>query len=393
MLKRVWSLMAIFSLLLVGCGREEITAENIVKKMQETQASTNDLHAIVRLDFTSPDESGFVTAEYWTRKTGTKDAAGADIAAVRFKIIDASAKEMIGAEAVSDGAKGWLYSPSDNTAYVGTKDEIEQNRPELGGPAAGGGRGAMDPTAALGELQKIVEQGLAAVDIQILGEEQIAGHNAHKLKITPKQETQEQLQLPVELLVETTAWIDSERYMPLKFMLDAKDMGKVEAVAQTLDTNAGVDAAQFSAQPPAGAKIVQIAELLKEMEKNREQAGPVTLDQAKAEAGFAVLAPTAAPNEEVLVDVQLLSMPAGKTVIQSYSGSGIEWSLVQSQGEERQGASLKGTEIKVRGTTGTLIEGTGNVGTLLSWKENGISFVIAGNLSAEDAQAVAESLK
>ncbi|HEY1015434.1 MAG TPA: DUF4367 domain-containing protein [Herpetosiphonaceae bacterium] len=387
--------MAIFSLLLAGCGREEITAENIVKKMQETQASTNDVHAVVRLDFTSPQESGFVTAEYWTRKTGTKDDAGNEIAAVRFKVIDASAKELVGAEAVSDGAKGWLYSPSENTAFVGTKDEIEKNRPEFGGgaPGAGGGRGAMDPTAALGELQKIVEKGLAAVDIQILGEEAIAGHNAHKLKITPKQETQEQLQLPVELLVETTAWIDSERYLPLKFVLDAKDMGKVEVVAQTLDTNAGVDAAQFSAAPPAGAKIVQIADMLKEMEKNREQAGPVSLDDAKAQAGFAVLEPSAAPNQEKLVDVQLLTMPSGKTVIQTYSGSGIEWSLVQSQGEERQGSSLKGTEVKVRGTTGTLIEGTGSVGTLLSWKENGISFVIAGNLSAEDAQAVAESLK
>lgn len=388
--RMLWSLTLIMSLVLAACGREQITAENIVTKMRATQASTNDLHAVVRLDFVSPEETGFVTAEYWMRKTGTVDAAGNPESAVRFKILDGSAAEMVGSEAVFDGAKGWMYSPSDNTAYVGNKADVENNRPDA---ESGAGARPTDPTAAVMELQKVVEQGLAAVDIEILGEEQIAGINAYKLRITPKKETQDQLQLPVELLVETTAWIDADRFLPLKFVLDAKEMGKVEAVAQMLELNPGVDAAMFAAQPPAGAKIVPIADRLKDM-RGSETAKPATLDEAKAAAGFPVLAPATVPGTSKLVDVQLLEMPKGKAVVQGYSGPGVEWSLVQSQGETAERATnLKGTEVKLRGTTATLIEGSGNVGTLLSWKENGISFVIAGSLSAEEAVAVAESLK
>ncbi len=384
----VSSMLLIVSLLLSACAREEITAENIVTKMREAQATTTDMHAVVRMDFTSPDESGFITAEYWTRKTGVKDEAGNEISAVRLKILEASEADMVGAEAVSDGTQGWLYSPTENTAYVGTKADIEGNMPE---PGRGGG--ATSQTEMLLQLQGFVQQGLDAVNIEILGEEQVAGANAYKLKISPKPEAQSQLQLPIELLVDITVWVDSARWMPLKLIVDAKDMGKVEVAAQTLEINTGVDAAQFSAQPPVGATIVQIADLLKDMKQS--EAAPTTLDEARAQAGFPLLT---APNGTVgaaLVEVQTINLPQGSAVVQSFSGPGVEWSLVQSQGDaSAMGRGNRGgTVVDVRGVEGTLIEGKGNVGTLLTWQEGDVTFVIAGNISAEDALAAAAALK
>lgn len=384
------TLMLLMSMILAACSTEEITAENIITKMQDAQRTTTDMNAVVRMDYTSSEQTGFVAAEYWMRKTGAKDAAGNDIQAVRVKVLDASEADMIGTEAVSDGTQGWAYVPSENTAYVGTAAEIEANMPE-----AGQGAGPADQTEMLLELQGFLQQGLNAVNIEILGEEQVAGANAYKLKITPKADAQQQLQLPIELLVDITLWVDGTRWMPVKLIVDAKEMGKVEIAAQTLQVNAGVDAAMFSAQPPAGATTVQIADMLKNMQGAEEAAAPVTLDEARAQADFTVLTAGEANAGAALVDVQMISLPQSTAVIQSFSGPSVEWSLVQSKGNLDQMGSMNrgGTEVDVRGVKGSLIEGKGNVGTLLTWEENGVNFVVAGNISADDAQKIAAALK
>ena len=381
MIKRFVGLFLIFSIILVGCGKEEITAQNIVTKMRESQANTNDVHAVVEMSFSSREESGSVKAEMWMRKTGQKDAQGNDIQAMRMKVLEASEPKMVGAEMVTNGDAMWAYDPDSNTAYVGTKADME-NRPESNG-------GQMGQAEMLLQLQEQIQQGLDAVNIEILGQEQIAGANAYKLKIAPKPETQQQL--PIDLLVDITLWVNDSYWMPVKLSVDAKDMGKLEITATTLDVNKGVDAAMFEAQPPAGATIVQIADVMKEMAKNDSSA--VTLDEAKAQAGFPVLGATETAGA-ALVDVQLMNIANNATVVQTFPGPDIEWSLVQTKGEDRDAAAMgRGTSVKVRGVDGTLIEGRGNVGTLLTWKENGISYVIAGNVTAEQATAIANGLK
>nr|MBP8251693.1 hypothetical protein [Herpetosiphon sp.] len=333
------------------------------------------------LSFSSREESGSVKAEMWMRKTGQKDAQGNDIQAMRMKVLEASEPKMVGAEMVTNGDAMWAYDPDSNTAYVGTKADME-NRPESNG-------GQMGQAEMLLQLQEQIQQGLDAVNIEILGQEQIAGANAYKLKIAPKPETQQQL--PIDLLVDIALWVNDSYWMPVKLSVDAKDMGKLEITATTLDVNKGVDAAMFEAQPPAGATIVQIADVMKEMDQSESSA--VTLDEAKAQAGFPVLGATETAGA-ALVDVQLMNIANNATVVQTFSGPDIEWSLVQTKGEDRDAAAMgRGTSVKVRGVDGTLIEGRGNVGTLLTWKENGISYVIAGNVTAEQATAIANGLK
>ena len=384
------TLMLLMSMVLAACAKEEITAENIVTKMQEAQRNTADMHAVARLDFTSREESGFITAEYWMRKTGAKDEAGNDIQALRVKVLEASEADAVGVEAVFNGDSGWMYSPKENTAYVGSKADLEGMEPQ----ESTGRGGAASQTEMLMQLQGFVQQGLDAVNIEIQGEEQVAGANAYKLKITPKPEAQSELQLPIELLVDITLWVDDTRWMPVKLIVDAKEMGKVEMAAQTLEVNAGVDAAQFEAAPPAGATIVNIADVVKE-QAEKSGGSVATLDDARAQAGFDLLTAGEANAGAALVDVQMIKLPESTAVVQSFSGPGVEWSLVQSQGDfdGSKRDNVGGTAVDVRGVKGTLIEGKGNVGTLLSWEENGVSFVVAGNISAEDAQKIAESLK
>ena len=64
-----------------------------------------------------------------------------------------------------------------------------------------------------------------------------------------------------------------------------------------------------------------------------------------------------------LVEVQTIKLPQGSAVVQSFSGAGVEWSLVQSQGDAAAMArgNRGGTVVDVRGVKGTIIEGKGNV--------------------------------
>ncbi|KPL85756.1 outer membrane lipoprotein-sorting protein [Herpetosiphon geysericola] len=391
MFKRMWSLMLALTMVLAGCGQEAITAENIVTKIREGQANTNDVHAVMRVDYSSDQATGFIKAEVWSSKTGNKDADGNEIKAFRAKILDANDANMVGVEVVSDGTQGWLYEPAENKVYVGTAAELSQS--QMGQPdqeQGQGGRGRMDQTAMLGQLQSVVEKGLDALTITILGEEKVAGFDTYKVSIAPKADTQQQL--PIDLLVDINVWLEDSNWMPVKFVLDAKDMGNVSFAAETLEVNKGIDKAVFSAQPPAGAEVVKIADMIKEM----EQAAPttdLTLDQAKTQAGFSLLAPSETLGTN-LSDVQLLKLAKATTVIQTYAGADLEWTLVQAKGDDPDAKIERGgTQVTVRGVQGTLIEGRGNVGVVLTWQEADVTFVITGNIDGEQATKIAESLK
>ncbi len=266
MFKRIWSLMLVLTMVLAGCGQEDITAENIVTKIREGQANTNNVHAVMRVDYTSDQAAGFIKAEVWSSKTGNKDADGNEIKAFRAKILDANDAKMVGAEVVSDGTQGWFFDPAENKAYVGTAAELSQSQLGQQEQEQGqGGRGRMDQTQMLGQLQSVVEKGLDSLTITILGEEKVAGFDTYKVSIAPKADAQQQL--PIDLLVDINVWLEDTNWMPVKFVLDAKDMGNVSFAAETLEVNKGIDQAVFSAQPPATAEIVKIADVIKDMDK------------------------------------------------------------------------------------------------------------------------------
>ena len=383
----LWSVMLVMSMILAACGQDQITAENIVEKMREAQANTNDMHAVVALEFSSREESGSITAEYWTLKEAAANPDEQSQQSLRIEVLEASEAELQGVMAVFNGESGWFYEPQENVAIVGTAEdlkEFEENESSSG---------PTDQMDMLMELQPLIQQGLDAVDIEILGQEEIAGHNAYKLSITPKQETQAELQLPIELLVEITLWVDSERWMPLKLLVDAQDMGSLEITAQELEMNSNLDPALFAIDPPAGATIKTLDEIIAEMPEPAEQ--PATIDEAQAQVDFQLLQAGDETAGAALVDIQTMEMPQGTAVIQSYSGPSVEWSLVQSQGDMMGQREMSGnsTEVEVRGVTGSIIEGRSDTRTLLTWQAGDITYVLAGNISSEDALKLANSLK
>lgn len=374
-IRSLWlGLSLVGALLLAACGATQYSAEEIVQRMEATRAATNDAHATVAIDFTSDQQNGSFVVEGWLKKTGRTDEAGQPIAKLRAEVKSAGQAELQGALLVSDGDTFWLYSPSKNQVVTGSRADLPR------------GVGAGGPTAQV--LQDMIQRGMSALNVEVQGEETVAGVNTWKLKLTPKADTEQQLQL--DGIVEATMWVDEARALPLKLAIDAKDMGKGTVEVRSIETNTGLADDLFVFTPPPGATVVPVADIA-------AQAAPrtATLDEARATVSFKLLAPGDLARGTALSEVQLLGE---NTVIQNYSGGALSFSLVQSTqdvGRDRQPpAGSQTQQVTVRGQPATLITGSGSEqGSLLRWEENGVRVVIAGTLSADDARAVAESLR
>lgn len=365
--------LLIGSLLLGACASSLPTADEIVAKMEQARASTNDIHATVAIDFSSPDQSGNMVIEGWMQKL--PDAAdGQPQARVRAEVRSASQADMVGTLVVSDGDQFWIYNPAKNTVITGSAADMKKQAPT-------------SPAGATQMLQDVIQQGLDAVDLEVLGEEQVAGKNTWKVKVTPKPETAANLKLAG--VVEGTMWVDEELAMPLKLSLDASDFGSGNVAVQSIEVNAGVDPGLFSYTPPADAKIVQAADLVAQMAPKA-----ATLDEARSSVSFTLREPTYLPAGLALVEVRVVGTD---TVIMNYNGESASMSLVQSNGsagddrEPPAGSNIE--QVTVRGQPGTLITGADGQGTLLTWEEAGVKTVIAGTISGDEALKVAEGLK
>jgi len=365
--------LIIGSLLLGACAAKLPTAEEIVARMEQARASTSDIHATVAIDFKSPDQSGSMVIEGWMQKL-PDDADGHPRARVRAEVREASQADLVGSLIVSDGEQFWLYNPAQNTVVVGSAADMKQQAPTT-------------PAGATQVLQDVVQQGLDAVNLEVLGEEQVAGKSAWKVKVTPKPETAANLRL--DGVVEGTMWVDEGLAVPLKLSVDASDFGSGSVEVRAIEVNAGVSADLFSYTPPADAKVVKAADLIAKMAPKA-----ANLDEARSSVSFALREPSYLPAGLALVEVRVVGTD---TVILNYNGDSGNVSLVQSNGslgDDRQPPAGSNTrQVSVRGQQGTLITGSDGSGSFLAWEEGGIKTVIAGTISGDEAIKVAEGLK
>ncbi len=364
---------ALAALLLAACGQSLPTAEEIVERMKAARAATNDAHAVVAIEFTSPERSGRLLVENWLQKTGELDAAGDPIARVRAEVLEASDAELVGSLVVSDGTTFWLYNPAENTAVTGDARSMQGHSPA-------------SPVGATEMLQDMIAEGLDALELEVEGVEQVAGKDAWKVNLTPKAETSARLRL--DGVIKGTMWVDEELALPLKLSIDASDFGQGTVEVQSIETNTGLSADRFSFTPPEGATIVQAEELMDQM---RPKA--VTLEEARTAVSFPLREPGYLPAGMALVEVRVIGT---STVILNYAGEGASVSVVQSNeevGQDREPpAGSEVQEVTVGDATGTLITGPNGEGALLRWEQAGVRYVVAGTLSAEETLKVAEGL-
>ena len=137
----------------------------------------------------------------------------------------------------------------------------------------------------------------------------------------------------------------------------------------------------FSFEIPVGAEVIRISEMAPQT---------LSLDEATGSAEFAILIPAETPEGSTLVDV----LEVGGSYVQRFTlADGGSFTVAQGITDEKPALPVEGQVVEVRGVSGMLFEAEDGSQLLLAWSENDLFFYVAGNLTAEQAFAIAESLE
>jgi len=346
------------------------SAKDILTQTLETSKTIEDAHAILNISVDSPEEKASATVEVWGRHE--EEGPGA----FRLEVIETDKEEAVGGIIVSDGETVWAYSPAKGKVFTGTAEEA---------------KAAMEEKQPMGEefdkeefehpenAEEAVEKLLEYFEAQRTGTETIADANAYQLELKP---------IPEQMPAEYTAvggllnlWIDQSRSVPLAVAYTGGSMGEIRITALELEINQGVDEALFSFEIPDGVEVVGFADMKPES---------LSLDEAAASAEFEFLTPDTVPDGATLIEV----FDVKGMIVQQYTlPEGGSFTVAQGQTDEAKKPSTEEQAVEVRGVAGSLFVSEENDKVLLSWTEGEVSFYVAGNLTAEQALEIAESLK
>ncbi|MFA9401538.1 MAG: DUF4367 domain-containing protein [Anaerolineales bacterium] len=346
------------------------SAKDILTQTLEISKTIEDAHAILNISADSPEEKASATVEVWGRHE--EEGPGA----FRLEVIETDKEEAVGGVIVSDGETVWAYSPAEGKVFTGTAEEA---------------KAAMEEKQPMGEefdkeefehpenAEEAVEKILEYFEAQRTGTETIADANAYQLELKP---------IPEQMPAEYTAvggllnlWIDQSRSVPLAVAYTGGSMGEIRITALELEINQGVDGALFSFEIPDGVEVVGFADMKPES---------LSLDEAAASAEFDFLTPDTVPDGATLIEV----FNVKGMIVQQYTlPEGGSFTVAQGQTDEAEKPSTEEQVVEVRGVAGSLFVSEENDRVLLSWTEGEVSFYVGGNLTAEQALEIAESLK
>jgi outer membrane lipoprotein-sorting protein len=344
------SALVVIALLLGGCQRRP-TAEEIVAKLEEVEASTEDAHAVLEFSAKGEGIDEELVVEVWEKKPNK----------FRAEVLEAKDPELAGAISVTDGQQFWMYEPSQNEVLVG---EVGPDEPS-----------SFREAIQYMQMEDMIRQALEATDVKLTGEEDVVGVATYKLELTPRED--DETFLPAGS--QATLWVDQERWVVLQAYFSGGIAGEGQMRVRSFELNTGVADDLFQFEIPEGAKVTKAED---------KQPKHLTLDEARAQADF-LLVPTYVPEDATLIDV----LTMGEAFILHYDHSTTSFTVIQglSQGVREAPPGQK-TEVTVRSQTANLItDGLGN--NFLTWMEDGVSITIAGRISQEEILKVAESLQ
>jgi hypothetical protein len=270
---------------------------------------------------------------------------------------------------VSDGQQGWLYEPDRNRVMVGAVAEIETPLPQ----------------EMLTEMQDAIQQVLDVSDVKLESEEEVIGRETYKLTVTPKEDAEKEL-FPGGGVA--TLWVDKEQWIILKATYQADAFGQGTMEVQSFELNTGLSDDLFTFVVPEGAKVVDV---------ESQQVTHLTLDEAQAQAEFPLLVPEYIPGDATLVDVFKMGTSFGLHYDHSPL---VSFTIIQGSdpadllpGPDSLEGLYPSEDITVRGQDASALVDDVQGNTLLHWTGDGVTVMIAGHLSLDEALQVAESLK
>jgi outer membrane lipoprotein-sorting protein len=351
--KRWWMIIGLLlalASLLAGC-QEEMTADEVVARLREVEASTEDAHAVVEAEFHGEGREESFVVEVWEKKPNK----------FRAEMLETDNAEMAGSVHLTDGRQVWVYQPAKNEVVVG---EVGPDEPS-------------SFQEVIQSMDETIQQVLDTSEVELAGEESLADRPVYKLEVTPREG--EDALLPAG--TQATVWVDRERWIVLQAHVVGDLVGEGRLRVRSLELNTGLSDDVFRFQAPDGVQVVQ-------MEDRRPV--PVTLEEARARVDFPLLVPAYVPGGATLIDV----LAVEGAIILRYDHAATSFTVVQGtpSGERTAPPGSRETEVTVRGQPAALISDQA-AGNLLTWTENGVAITIAGQISGDEILKVAESLE
>jgi outer membrane lipoprotein-sorting protein len=356
-------ILVALSLIVSGCGRGP-TAEEIVDRIKEVEASTEDAHAVVEFALQAQGIDMEAVVELWEKKPSK----------LRAKVLEASEADLVGATSVTDGQRVWMYHPGENEVVTGELGELGSE-----------GERFFNPRQAIEFMGEVTQWVLDTCRARLVGEEELDGVATYRLEFVPKEG--EGTKLPIPMGSKVTLWVEQERWIVLQAHFKGAALGQGRMHVRSFEFNTGVPDDRFQFDIPAGAQVINVEDL-----------GPrhLTLDEAKAQAEFALLVPTYTPEGATLIEV--LAVDGG--FVLRYDHAAVSFAIVQHPAPAARGSTAPSTgsafgrrEVTVRGQQATLIADEARGNSLLAWREGGLSIEIAGSISQEEILKVAGSLQ
>ena len=381
--KNLWIIVGgvlFIAVLISGFALMQPSAQDMLVNTLESAKTITDGHAIVAFEVDSLEKDASGKVEVWAHREEEKPGG------FRIEVLESSETKAQGAAIVSDGETLWAYSPSENKVFVGTPEEARALMEENDYFA---GRFGEMPQHLEGEqehpenAQEAVQQLEEYFNIGKSGTQTIAGETANQLKLEPIPD-----QMPAEYIAVggfINLWISQENNVPLAFEFTGSSIGEVSITVLEYEINSSVDNALFTFTVPESAELVTFADL---------EPQSLTLAEAGELAEFQFLTPTETPTGATLVDI----LEVRGALVQRYTllegGSfTIAQGLIEQDFDQSGSPSSESQPIEVRGTTGYLLEAEDGSQVLLTWTEGSLFYSVAGDLSAEQALGVAESLQ
>jgi outer membrane lipoprotein-sorting protein len=358
-------------------------ANDMLHQAARLMYDAQDGHAIVSVEMETPEEKVSGTVEVW----GRRDVGPEGEPAFRIEILESSKEEAQGMIAVGDGVQVWIWNPDKNTVYVGTREEMKTRMAELREEFDASDyeqpefdRTDFDEKEMPETPEEAVDKLLEHFNAERNGSDNVAGTAANVLRLIPIPE-----QMPEEVRANgglVNLWLRAEDNAPLAAEYADGAVGYAKATATLLELDASIADEVFTFAIPEGAEVVKLAEL--------EPPASLSVEEAARVAEFDVLMPADLPAAARLEGINEVR----GAIVQRYRlPDGERFTIAQGPAEAADAAGEDGVTVTVRGNDGLLFSDDEGERALLTWSEGGVTFWVGGDLTADQALAVANSLQ
>ena len=363
------------------------TAEDLLVQALETSQTITDGHAIVEVALDVPEQSMSGTVEAWGRLNVGPNGEPA----FRVEVLTADEADLIGTVAVSDGSQFWLWNPTENTVLTGQFEALYTrlaaemvDAEEFAGQEFDRnfeGEHNFDEAAVPETPEEAVAKLMEYFTAERAGSDVVGDTAVNTVRLIPISE-----QMPEEVRAAgglLNIWLRDGDSAPVGIEYVGSALGAGTARATFLELNQGVDDAVFTFTIPEGALVIDAAELELPDKNAFEEA-------AAAEPDFALLAPTNLPAEATLRETTNVR----GAIVERYGlPNGRSFTIAQGRTAVNLAPEEVGESVTVRNVAGTLYEDAENGRTLLNWTDGDIQYWIGGDLTSDEALAIAESLQ